>query len=468
MTSKYKWNFERTHLDRSMPTGRRVTTDSGAVRPRITPALTRADLDRRDNPADRSQGLRPGEPEVQDREDAECQRFIDRAMSGEFDRRADERWAELARNAQRNEFADRRSDKPGTHPDDRVDRRYLGFPEAHGNDAETTQKRHVDIVFGKPSKNEEQALCADFFRGIIANQHRPTDRMAFDVNKRLVSAGTTTEGGYAVPPGYLNMLVMPADPLNSLYANSTIVPVKVNEGTHPIIDTVPVVTYGAETAAFDESDTTLDQGTYEIFRRSALTKLTMNAVEDSDPGLLGVVMTLLNQALAIERERACAYGNGTTEPTGIYQASGITDVSGITAVNFANLNRLLMSVDIRHQAEGSWVLNQTVLGAVSGLVDLNNRPIFVMDPTTAMRPYILGRPVFVNNSLPNTFIAFGALKYNRIWDRGILLFDTTREAGDSWAKNQIWARISERQGAKYVGPPGSVAFARSKVLTGVS
>ena len=472
----YKWDYQAPHLDRSVsgrasPSGQRVVTDAGNPRPRITPNVSRADLDRRDNPADRSNGLRPGEPTEQGRDDAEAQAFIDRALSGEFDRRQDERRRQAPQEHRDTWDAyDARRESPNANRGDFVDRRYLAFPEAHGSDAETTEKRHVRIAFGPASKNEERSLIADFFRGILADKNRPHERMKFDINKRLVST-VGADGGYAIPNGYINFLQMPPDPLTSIYDNATKTPVKVNEGTHPIIDTVPVCTYGTETQAFDESEPGLDQGTYTLLRRSAMTKMTMNAVEDSDPDLLKMVMDLLNQALKQSREEACAIGNPNTGmPTGIYYSTGITDVSGITAVNWANLNKLLFSVDIRFHSDPSFrfVMNQTVLGAVSGLVDLQNRPLFYMDPTTAMRPYLMGVPVLVNNSLPNNFIGLGALRFLRIWDRGILLFDTTREAGDAWSKNQLWARISERQGSKYVKPPTATSFVRSRLLTGIS
>lgn len=444
MSKQYDWTKHNTHLDRSVrntaPNGRKIVTDAGGMRPRITPELTRADLDKRSTPANRSAAQNDAADDEPTGDEL-----------AEF-----RRWREQT--------------QPNTQRDDTPDRRYLAFPEAHGSDAETKEKRAVSIIFGKASRNEERELLADFCRAVVADSRQPHAHAKSEWNKRLLSAGTDSAGGYTIPPGYLSMLISDPPPMTSLYALAQKIPVKTNEGVHPTISSVPTVSYGGETVAFGDTNPVFGQGTYEIFRRSAKTELTNNLIEDSGLEIVNVVQGLLKDAMMIERERATAIGTGTNEPTGIYHSSGITDVSGVTEISYANLNKLLFRVDLRWQQSPRcvWSMNQTVMGVCSGLVNAHGTPIFTLNPTEGMRPYLLGKPIVPNNSLPNNYIGIGAFENFCVWDRGIFLLDTTREAGDAWSKNQTYIRISERQGSRYQAPPSSTAFVRSRLLTGIS
>ncbi|MCE9604437.1 MAG: phage major capsid protein [Planctomycetia bacterium] len=461
MSNKYNWG--PGYSTRDMQAGRRVITDSGPARDPIKPALTRAT-----SPARRTPNV-PNNP-ARDEEGDEGDDFVERAMHGDLSRQRNTT-REVREVIDGYVLPEPRRESRGLPPGDWIDRRYLGqFHEASQENPDERNKRAASIIFGEPSKNEERTLLADFCRAVITDCRQPHAYAKHEWNKRLLSAGTGNAGGFAIPAGYLKLLITDPLPLTSLYDLATKIPTLNNDGTHPTISAVPVVTYGAETAAFDESQPTFGEGTYTMYRRSAMTKMTNNVIEDSDPSVIEIVQKLITEAMRTERERATAIGTGTNEPTGIYHSSGITDVAGVTSISYANLNKLLFRVDIRWSTDPScvWQMNQVVLGACSGLVDLSGRPIFVQDATTAMRPYILGRPVIVNNSLPNNYVGIGAMKNFCVWDRGILLLSTTDQAGDSWEKGQTWIRISERQGSRYQAPPTSVAFVRSRLLTGIS
>jgi HK97 family phage major capsid protein len=372
---------------------------------------------------------------------------------------------------------------------DKIDRRYLAFPEAGARHADPLMAFSArDLQDGATPWNEipqesqvrRKILFKAFMRSVLLGKSVDESLGEFSeaaaaikpllVTKAFSSAGGSgSEGGYLIPPGFIAYLIRDIPRYSALFPLVTVFPTgQANAGTMPTVATNASSSWGSESTEITATTGAFGEATYTIYRHNSRAVLPLELVNDTNPAILDVVVSLIQQAMAEERDRVIAYGNGSGKPTGIYQSSGITDVSGITAVNFANLNKLLFSVDMRWHDDPSfrWTLNQNVLNVCSSLVDDQGRPILRDSVGAGLPPTLLGKPFVVSNSFPNTYIGVGVMKGYIWFDRNDMGMATDM-GGAYFDAHQMAVKVWERADGKYVNTPTS-RFARSKILSGVT
>lgn len=370
---------------------------------------------------------------------------------------------------------------------DQLDRRHLVFPEAAAAKADPefrfTQRDLQDATpWGElpdSAKNRRKVLMRAFFRNILFGTSLDKSLEEFgDATRevkplicvRTLSSGTDSQGGYLIPPGFIPYLVKDIPRMSVLFPLVTVWPTgQNNSGTMPTVATNATSSWGSESTTITTGDPTFGEATYTVRRHNTRAVLPLELVNDTNPAIVDTVVRLIQEAMAQERDHVIAYGTGSGRPTGIYQSSGITDVSGITAVNFANLNKLLFSVDMRWHDDPSfrWVFNQNVLNAAASLVDSTGQPIVKFnDLATGAAATLLGKRFVVSNSFPNTFIGCGRVA-GYIWFDRQDMGAAQDMSGAYFDDHQMALKVWERCDGKFVNTPTS-QFARSKILAGVT
>jgi HK97 family phage major capsid protein len=370
---------------------------------------------------------------------------------------------------------------------DKIDRKYLAFPEAHRQSDPSADYSECDLTDVTPwdelpvdAQLRRKVLTKSLLRKVLFSTSTDESLKSYGDQARAVAkmsvrtmssaGGGGSEGGYLIPPGYIPYLVKDIPRLSVLYPKVTTLPTgQSNSGRLPTVATNATSSWGSESVAIDPGDPSFGQATYTIYRHNTRIVLPLELVADSNPAIVETVIGLIQEAMAHERDRCIAYGNGSGRPTGIYQSSGITDVSGITSITYPNLNKMLFSVDMRWHDSPSfcWTLNQNVLSACAALVDDHGIPILRTGGIgNGLPPTLLGKPFVVSNSFPNTYIGIGLLAGYLWFDRGDMGMLT--EMGGAYADaHQMMIKVWERADGKYVNTPTS-RFARSKILAGIT
>lgn len=369
-----------------------------------------------------------------------------------------------------------------------LERKHLVFPEAAEAKADPAFRfTERDLKDGatkwadlpETAKTRRRVLMNAFMRNILFAT--PAEKTLADfgdgardvaplLNARTFSTtgGSGSEGGYLIQPGFIPYLVRDIPRLSVLSGLVSVYPTgQTDAGELPTVATNAASSWGSESTEITSTDPALGQATYAVKRHNAIAVMPLELVKDTNPAIVDTVVSLIQEAMAQERDRVISYGSGSGRPTGLYQSTGITDVSGITAVNYANLNKLLFSVDERWQADPTfrWVFNQNILNAVSSLVDSTGQPI--LRPGIGDMPStVLGIRYVVSNYLPNTAIFVGALSKYILFDRGDMGIATDM-GGEYFKKHQMAIKVWERIDGKYVSPP-TASMARSKILAGVT
>lgn len=367
---------------------------------------------------------------------------------------------------------------------DAIDRRYLAFPEAQNANRDPASAFSTrDVTEYSPwqelppaAQQRRKVLFKAFMRNVLCGTSPDKSLADFGddvrdvkplLNARALSS-TPGEGGYLIPPGFISYLVRDIPRMSVLFPLVRVWPTgQANSGKLPTVATNAASSWGAESTEISSTDPTFSEAAWAVERHNAFAVIPFEAVNDTSPELVDTVVTLIQEAMAEERDRVIAYGNGSGRPTGIYQSTGITDVSGVTSITWANLNKILYSVDERwHNVPNArWALNQNVLNAISSKLDDYGQPLF--RPAVGDMPgTILGKRYVVSNSLPNNFIGYLDFGHYFWFDRNDM--GMAKDSGGKYfEKHQMAIKVWERVDGKFVSPP-TKAGARSRLLAGVT
>ena len=357
---------------------------------------------------------------------------------------------------------------------DTVDRRFLRFPEAERAVVKGVEMR--DLMDRTPwneipgvERSKRRAALDVFFRNVLF--HVPVgEQLGEDADRSVIRALSTTDaaGGYLIPPGFIPEVTRDIAKLSQLYQYVRRIPVSNDAGSMPKVGTNADVSWGSENVAFtDNSGNFFTETTYAIKRMNGLVKLSREIANDSNPDIVGVVLSLFQEAIARECDKVIAIGSGSGRPTGLYSASGITNVS-VTTLSYDNLVKIKESVDQRYHNNPNfrWHFNQNVKAAVMLIKDEYGLPIFQLasekQPAT-----ILGVPFSIEASFPNSYVGIGDLSYYVWFDRQSLAVESTDVGGEAFEKHQVFIKMHLRADGKPVVPVTS-PFARARAITGVT
>ena len=288
-----------------------------------------------------------------------------------------------------------------------------------------------------------------------------------EVVKRALSIGTDSAGGYVVPPGFIPMIVGDKLKKSQLYQYTKKIPAPSNTATIPNVASNVSVTWTAEgTDVPSNLDPSFGEVNFTINRCNALVKISRELANDSNPGVTEYVVGLFGDAIVKERDRAVAVGSGSSQPLGLYSASGITAVT-ITTLDYDSLVSLHEAIDERYMDSAGcrWTMNQTVKQRVMKIKDDQGQPIFQLDRTAGFRAQMFGHGVSIESSFPNNYIGFGDLEYYMVADRETLGVERSTEAGTAFQNHQLWIKFFERWDGRPVLPP-TVPLARARTMTG--
>lgn len=266
------------------------------------------------------------------------------------------------------------------------------------------------------------------------------------VYAKALSEGTTTAGGYLVPDEYRAKLVEPDPELSELYPYVTRIPVNTDAGNMPSLSTDVSITWGrAENAAITESDPVFGQVSWSVMNMSALTFLSRELVADSNPAIIDVIMRRFSLAIQDERDRKIALGTNSSQPDGLYSASGISAITGTSAeLTYMRLVALKFGLARKYHKGARWVMSEGVLGWMMKLHDDQNMPIIKDALISSDVPKILGLPFSTHHRISDGVIIIGQMKNYYWFDRQQMEIESTTTGGDTFANHQVAIKVIER------------------------
>jgi HK97 family phage major capsid protein len=202
-----------------------------------------------------------------------------------------------------------------------------------------------------------------------------------DTERRALSEGTDSAGGYTVPT------MLAAEFIDKLRAKTVVfqagartVPMTSDNLAIARVTGDPTVAWTAENAEISASDPTFDAVTLAPKKLAALVKVSRELLEDS-ANISAALEAAFIGAMSVEMDRALLFGSGSSsQPTGLFNISGINSVSmgtnGATPTNYDDLIGLLYEIQLDNGADPSvFVMHPRTNKTYATLKDANNNPL---------------------------------------------------------------------------------------------
>jgi HK97 family phage major capsid protein len=307
---------------------------------------------------------------------------------------------------------------------DRVDRKHAMFPSA--------DDRAMDVAPGDRAR--------EFLKGALFGR----DSAAMYVRKAL-EEGQEGAGGYLVPAEYRGELLRRATELSDLFPHVRKIPVIGDSGEFPKLAQDVAIAWGrTENEDIASTDPVLDHLTWNVRNMSAITYMSRELADDSNPGIVQIITDLFSEAIAAERDKMIAVGNGDTQPAGIYSAAGLGSVAVDGELSYAKIVTIKYRLARKYHRNAAWIMNSTNLHRCVAMEDDNGQPL-LRDALPGPEPtLILGKPVRVQEDLPDDAVFFGDLNHYFWFDRQRLLIESTSTGGDTFRKHQLAIKVVER------------------------
>ena len=146
--------------------------------------------------------------------------------------------------------------------------------------------------------------------------------------------------------------------------------------------------------------------------------ISLTLLEGSDADIQGAIVALLTEHIARGlASLALTSGTASDGISALVPKVLVTPAASATAITYGDLVDVLAKVKAPHNAQGraSWLMNSATRAALMKVLDDNGRPIFLQSAREGEPDRILGRPVVIDDNMPNIAanavpIVFGDLK----------------------------------------------------------
>lgn len=271
--------------------------------------------------------------------------------------------------------------------------------------------------------------------------------------KAEMTVGVDADGGYIVPESYQRTVIQK---LNKLGRTRAISNVMTTDSTLniPIEGDAPTFTWIDEGGAYGETKSTFGTKQIGAYKLGGIIKVSEELLQDNminfDAYMAGQIAKGIDKAEA----PAFATGNGTGKPTGYSIGATVganSTTAGTTSVTADELLDIYYDLKEEYRANATWRMNDKTEKAIRKLKNTDGDYIYSPAMTEAERPSLLGKPIVIDNSLPDMaagakFIVIGDFNYYHIADRGSMSIQRLNElyAGTGFVGFKVKKRVDAK------------------------
>jgi len=335
--------------------------------------------------------------------------------------------------------------------------------------ADSTEPNAMYLTHQAPAVNRqrgEPTLTANgtpFVDAVKAMRQGRFEVVRFQLSGKALAEGTDSAGGYLVPVEHSSQLIeLLAARTAVRQAGATIVPMNSDTLQIPAQASGATAYWVAENSQISASDQVFGQVTLQAKKLAALTKLSSELFEDSDPGVEQLVMQDLARVLAIEEDAKYLAGDGTgNTPEGLENISGVNVDTTTLGANggtptFDNLADMLYALDEDNvPSDGrAWIVHPRTVNTLRQVKDDSNDYLWADPAAPGDPPTLWGYPVYTTTSISITetqgtnddtsTIYLGSWPEFVIGQRKALELRASDAAGNAFEYDQVFIRAIMR------------------------
>src|SRR5574341_1022751 len=248
-----------------------------------------------------------------------------------------------------------------------------------------------------------------FVDAIKAMRQGRFDVVRFQLAGKALGEGTDSAGGYLVPVEHSTKLIEILSARAAVRAaGATVIPMASDTLQIPSQTGGATAYWVAENAQITASDQTWGQVQLQAKKLAALTKLSAELFEDSDPKIEALVMADLGRVLALEEDIKYLRGDATgNTPRGLENISGVNVDTTTLGANggtpsFDTLVNMLYNLDADNvPADGrAWIVHPRTVNTLRKIKDTTNKYLWADPAAPGDPPTLCGYPVFTTTAVP--------------------------------------------------------------------
>lgn len=286
-----------------------------------------------------------------------------------------------------------------TIPDSYKDSARRLVANATGSDRDREVADHI-LKMGHP----------DYVRAFYKYMAHPT-RIAVDGEmQRALSEGTTTAGGFMVPPFLDPAIILTNAGISNPFRAISTVKTITTQTWKGVTSAGVTAEWTAEASEMTDASPTLSQPSITPIRADAYIQASFEMIEDTD------IAAELAMLFADARDRlegtAFAVGTGSTQPTGIVTTLNVTTNSKVAS----STNAAFGAVDVfaadnnlpqRWRANASWVANKSIYNLIRQMAIGSGALVgsFWTDFGGARPSTLIGYPVYESSAMTSSLSA---------------------------------------------------------------
>ena len=238
------------------------------------------------------------------------------------------------------------------------------------------------------------------------------------LESRALSVGTSSAGGYTVPPGFRDVLIETLKWYGAVRQVATVVETSSGQPLQwPTFNgTSQVGRILAENTQLTETDPAFGTATLGAYMYSSDSVLIpYQFLQDTAIDVEAFIARILGTRIGRIQNTHFTTGTGTSQPLGIQTnaTTGVTLPTGnTTTLTYAGLLSLVHSVDVAYRNGGNiqgdaagrgnakFMVSDTALGAAQSIVDGQQRPLWQPSLQVGAPDMFLGYPYVINNDMP--------------------------------------------------------------------
>lgn len=226
------------------------------------------------------------------------------------------------------------------------------------------------------------------------------------VDRRALGVGTTTAGGYTVPPAFRAQMIETAKSFGGMLQVAEVI--TTDDGANlqwpTNDDTANVGAILAENTQVTEQDVTLGTNALDAYMyTSKLVRTSLQLIQDSAFDVDSWLARKLGERIGRILNQHFTTGTGTAQPDGIVTGAAVGKAGATgqtTTVTYDDLVDLVHSIDPAYRGNARFMASDAAVKAVRKLKDSQSRPLWEPSVQTGTPDSLLGYGLVINQDVP--------------------------------------------------------------------
>lgn len=321
--------------------------------------------------------------------------------------------------------------------------------------------RKIKFGGGETVDNKPKFSFLKAIKGIVYG-----DWTDAELERKALTEGTGSAGGYLVPPEYSTQLI------EMIYAQTvvrkagaTVIPMNSNTLYIPKQTGSATANWIGENTAITDSNPTFEQIQLTAKKLAAMVVFSNELLQDSNPQVEAIVMNDLAKAIALAEDLAFLQGTGTNnEPKGIINQTSIntilagTDGADLTYDMIIDAIKSIQTASLGNFKPNAIIMHPAVYYKLAKTKDSTGRyliePIYNASAATDFPGTLMGMPVLTTTAIPTnlttgdatntTYVILGQFDQAIIGERGGVELLASNTAGNFFANDVMGIRATVR------------------------